>query len=298
MSSINPNNINGQYPIAGQDNDSQGFRDNFTNIKNNFNFAKSEIENLQASAILRTPLAGTTAGVNFNEMNNTQLKGVQLIRSTETIVQLGAISDSTFSINWLLGHYQHLTLNVASTLTFLNWPEGLYTKLRLEITCGPTDRLLTLDPTKNYNGLSTIEGVTSNTVIPLRAGQVYLFEFSTRTAGGTIFVQDLYRNTVSTSVEKYQYLTPANASVSTVDRNVSAVIVDPAGTISSANIVLPGNTQVYDGQTISFAFGATITALTLFGNGATVLGGLTTAGVTTPATYVYKTSTNKWYRLS
>ena len=29
-SSINPNNIDGTYPIAGQDNDSQGFRDNFT----------------------------------------------------------------------------------------------------------------------------------------------------------------------------------------------------------------------------------------------------------------------------
>jgi hypothetical protein len=38
MSNINPNNINGSYPIAGQDNDSQGFRDNFTNILNNFNF--------------------------------------------------------------------------------------------------------------------------------------------------------------------------------------------------------------------------------------------------------------------
>jgi hypothetical protein len=30
---VNPFNINGNYPIAGQDNDSQGFRDNFTNIK-------------------------------------------------------------------------------------------------------------------------------------------------------------------------------------------------------------------------------------------------------------------------
>jgi len=33
MSNINPNNINAAYPVAGVDNDSQGFRDNFTNIK-------------------------------------------------------------------------------------------------------------------------------------------------------------------------------------------------------------------------------------------------------------------------
>ena len=32
-SSINPSNVDGTYPVAGQDNDSQGFRDNFTNIK-------------------------------------------------------------------------------------------------------------------------------------------------------------------------------------------------------------------------------------------------------------------------
>jgi hypothetical protein len=29
-SNINPYNIDGTYPVAGQDNSSQGFRDNFT----------------------------------------------------------------------------------------------------------------------------------------------------------------------------------------------------------------------------------------------------------------------------
>lgn len=48
-SNINPNNINGNYPVAGQDNDSQGFRDNFTNISNNFSFAATEITALQNS---------------------------------------------------------------------------------------------------------------------------------------------------------------------------------------------------------------------------------------------------------
>ena len=45
-SNINSNNIDGTYPIAGQDNDSQGFRTNFTNIKNNLAYAKSEIDDL------------------------------------------------------------------------------------------------------------------------------------------------------------------------------------------------------------------------------------------------------------
>ena len=58
MSSINPNNIDGTYPIAGQDDDSQGFRDNFTNIKNNFTFAYDELTDLQSKAVLKSALTG------------------------------------------------------------------------------------------------------------------------------------------------------------------------------------------------------------------------------------------------
>jgi hypothetical protein len=42
-SQINPNDIDGAYPVAGQDNNSQGFRDNFTNTKTNFTYAANEI---------------------------------------------------------------------------------------------------------------------------------------------------------------------------------------------------------------------------------------------------------------
>ena len=38
-SNIVPGNIDGTYPKAGQDNSSQGFRDNFTETKNNFTTA-------------------------------------------------------------------------------------------------------------------------------------------------------------------------------------------------------------------------------------------------------------------
>ena len=59
-SSINSNNIDGTYPIAGQDNDSQGFRDNFTNVKTNFTNAKAEIEDLQSKVVLKSALSGTS----------------------------------------------------------------------------------------------------------------------------------------------------------------------------------------------------------------------------------------------
>lgn len=46
-SNINTTNIDVTYPVAGQDNDSQGFRDNFFNANDNFGHAKTEIEALQ-----------------------------------------------------------------------------------------------------------------------------------------------------------------------------------------------------------------------------------------------------------
>ena len=48
-SSIVPGNVDGTYPKAGQDNSSQGMRDNFSATNVNFTHAKSEIEELQTN---------------------------------------------------------------------------------------------------------------------------------------------------------------------------------------------------------------------------------------------------------
>ena len=60
-SNIVPGNIDGTFPIAGQDNSSQGFRDNFTAIKNNFTTANTEITDLQNNK------ASTNAATSFND---------------------------------------------------------------------------------------------------------------------------------------------------------------------------------------------------------------------------------------
>jgi len=66
-SQINPVNIDITYPIAGQDNDTQGFRTNFTTIRNNLNTAAKEITALQATlattpTIVGVPVSHTAAG--------------------------------------------------------------------------------------------------------------------------------------------------------------------------------------------------------------------------------------------
>ena len=87
-SQINPNNINGAYPVAGQDNNSQGFRDNFTNTSTNFQFAAQEITALQNSAILNSQISG---GANLTVQNN-------MLNSPLTNALIGLLFINTYNI--------------------------------------------------------------------------------------------------------------------------------------------------------------------------------------------------------
>jgi hypothetical protein len=49
--------IDAQFPVPGQDNDTQGFRNNFGNIKNALDIAASEISDLQVINSALTSLA-------------------------------------------------------------------------------------------------------------------------------------------------------------------------------------------------------------------------------------------------
>lgn len=90
-SNINPNNINTAYPIAGQINDTQGFRDNFTNISNNFTTAATEITNLQI-ALNTTNFAVNTSinTISISTETITLANVIQLANLTQT--QIAAIS--------------------------------------------------------------------------------------------------------------------------------------------------------------------------------------------------------------
>lgn len=84
-SQVNPNTIDITYPVAGQDNNSQGFRDNFTNIQTNLQVVKDELEDLQSKVVLKSALNGTTLDNDFNGnvMINPAVSGNLYIRGAE-----------------------------------------------------------------------------------------------------------------------------------------------------------------------------------------------------------------------
>lgn len=133
-SSINSTDIDAEFPVAGQDNDSQGFRDNFTTIKNSLATAKSEITTLQ----------NDTAKLNAtNDFNGNQIQEADFIATTETVYSTGNITASQ-NISFANGHYQTVQVGADVTLTLADWPEaGKMGRLRLAITSDGSSRTIT-----------------------------------------------------------------------------------------------------------------------------------------------------------
>ena len=110
-SSINTGNIDGAYPVAGQDNSSQGFRDNFTNIKTNFGYAKSELEDLQTKAVLKAGLTGVALD---NDMGGNLLYNVEISQLAMSKYAAGVLAGSV-SLDYANGYYQTLTTSASIT---------------------------------------------------------------------------------------------------------------------------------------------------------------------------------------
>jgi len=231
-SNINANNVDGTYPIAGQDNDSQGFRDNFTNIKNNFTNAKSEIEDLQSKAILKSALTGETLD---NAGGGSVLSDFELKDMSGTRIAKGTTS-GTVTLNYAEGPYQTATSSGSITLAFSNFPaSGKLGTIRLELTVASTAHTLTL-PAAVSIGADSLQGIVPATkVITFDAVGTYIFEFTTDDQGTTVVVNDLSRSRVKSDVR-----TPANTGQSG----------DVGGNVAVDSSYIYVCTGTYDGSTV------------------------------------------------
>lgn len=313
MSSVNPNNIDGTYPIAGQDNDSQGFRDNFTNIKNNFTFAASELSDLQNNAILKSALSGTTLN---NNLNNAQLIGAQISKFTETRNDLGTISSGNITVNWSDAHFQTVALTSNTILTLANWPtSGFWTKLVLDVYPTVSNLALTLPTSVSSVSKNTIQGFSGNAVILPTANVAYRFEFSTYDGGTTVTMRDLFRNSTGDTVVSgslttqgaiiqtgiQQYSPTANIAI-TANVGISRVLITPtpSGGITSffADVTLP-NTTV-NGTVVSISSNVAVNQLRALGPWLSTVS--PSANVTLTAgsqvQYQYISADGKWYKIA
>lgn len=250
MSNINPNNIDGTYPIAGQDNDSQGFRDNFTNIKNNLSFAKSELEDLAGKVLLKSPLIGTVLS---NEMNDAPISGAKIRDFSETVVDHGTVTGMV-TMDHTAGHYHTMTLSSDVLLNFTNWPlTGALGRIRVAITV-PSNQFSLFLPATVVTGLSSIAGVAGDK-IQFGAPDTVIYEFTTSDGGMTIAINDLSRPRLSESLNNSTALQQDVVVSSAVPVNTGLSFDTVAATRYTFSALIPFQPNTNGPNSVVFTIG-------------------------------------------
>jgi hypothetical protein len=115
-SNINFAAINENFPVAGQDNDTQTFRDNFDTIKTNFSSAKTEITDLQDNS------ARTDQDNDFlyNVVGSLTLQDAYLRKKDYG----AAIIAGTQDVSFKQAMYHVIKLGANTSLSFTEFPTG------------------------------------------------------------------------------------------------------------------------------------------------------------------------------
>lgn len=275
MSTINTNGLDVNYPIPGQNNNSQGFRNNFVNIKTNLDIAGNEIADLQNNVVLKSALANSTVN---NDMANTLISNASTLGFRATTYNLGNALTGTVVINCVLGDVQYGNVAGNVLLQFNNWaPTGTQSKIQLQLGRANAD--------VNYNitfpsavvvdenhGLALLENFnyvanTSNISFPNDVTQVNL-TLTSNDCGNTIFIEPTNRPFQTTQI---QQRTPP--STGQPGDRVGTVCVDtgsPQLVITGANtdpyFTTTSTTTLYSGLPVIFTGNTYVSGVVDLGN--------------------------------
>jgi hypothetical protein len=166
--------INENFPVAGQDNDTQVFRDNFDTIKTSFREAKTEIEDLQDN----------TAKTNDdNDFNGSIIANATLQNTSIRKKEYGdPITASTQEVSFIQAMYHIIRIGTPScSLSFTEFPTevvdiegvGKVGKAMLELYGDGTARTITfltsgttvIKKSAGFPGTVTVTSATNPTLI-------------------------------------------------------------------------------------------------------------------------------------
>lgn len=125
-SSIDTSTIDATYPVAGIDNDSQGFRDNFNSIKTNLTTAGSEITALQANR--------ARIDADNNHVGN-EIQDAELLQVTEKFNNSNQTLTGDHEVDYRDAHVHQFNATAPAgnimTVSFVGWPTNRYAKVRV-----------------------------------------------------------------------------------------------------------------------------------------------------------------------
>jgi len=213
MSNINTNSIDTTYPIPGVNNSTQGFRDNFTAIKTNLDIAKTEIDDIQSKAVVKSALTGTTLN---NDMANTMISNAAVQGFRAKTYNLSSNIGNAITINVTKADVQYGTITQNTAISFGGWaPTGTQSNVQLILTIANSNAYIsfpnsTVDANgtivagmgastrllENYysNGTITANTTYTNIVSSPNGVRTLMYNFSTLDCGTTIEVLPTNRN--------------------------------------------------------------------------------------------------------
>lgn len=274
-SSVYYNRINTGYPQAGKDNDSQVFRDNFTNIKQALQSTDEVVDSLKLGLVTTT----ASSDFNFNTIKRVNLENVSFTVNNDDTVRSQAVT-----VNYAKGNYQKFKISSGSTnFTISNWPSLANSTTNavlggnIVVSITPdSDQLTTI----NFPNCTTI----GETVLPydVNSTATVFFEAWTDDGGTTVYINKVGQNAnvVATGTDLIAYNSvkigsntlSTGSQYTTVIKNdagnmignvavhrdiftstISGTLIDPVAlttntfTVSPGDRILPGATFVFTG---------------------------------------------------
>lgn len=296
-SQINYAAINENFPVAGQDNDTQVFRDNFDTIKTGLRYANTEITDLQ------TFVVRIDKDNNFNEH---YISRAVFRDNRNSIFDGGAVS-VPFNIDYSYGDYQIYRFGANIQLGFLSFPDNStspagVSKVTLELYGDGNIRTITLDPSNNitykknnWPSQSINTFTVQSTVNPVII-EIWKYQDS------TIFINYIG--------EFAQISTPGAGSVQTMFKYIAVAgqttlapaTVESTLTLTAGNGISLITSPTTNAVTVSTTVGSGLTSrVTRTGTTPTIANGSTSnisiPGYTGYALYKIDTSAAAWVRV-
>jgi hypothetical protein len=263
MSTINTNPLNPNYPVPGVNNNSQGFRDNFQNIKVNLDIAANEITDLQNKAVLKTALANTAGAIN-NDMANTLISNASTRGFRSTSYNLGNALSGTVLVNASLADVFYGNVSNNIQLQFSSWAptqtqQVIYLQLGRDTTAN-TNYNINFPPessfTDNDHGITIVQNYSANGNInfPNEVNQLN-FAISTVDCGNTIYITPTNR-----PFQTSQIVNRIPPTTGELGDTVGTVCVSPASTqltisnteVSTDLLTTSSTSSLYAGLEVNF----------------------------------------------
>jgi hypothetical protein len=265
MSTINTNGLNVNYPIPGENNSTQGFRDNFASIKTNLDTAGTEITDLQNKVVLKAALNGSVLN---NDMANTLISNASTRSFRATTYNLGNALSDTVLVNVAQADVQYGNVAGNVTLQFGSWaPTNTESVITLRLGISNSSAIITFPSqvvalNNNFGG-TILENYANiaNAITITAPHDVQQLEFKLRTldCGNTITIEPINRPYQSTQIVKR---TPPSTGqqgdkVGTicVDTGADQLVItgantDPYFTSASTSTLTPGLPVVVTGTSL------------------------------------------------